>query len=224
MQEQLENAWWKLVEFGFRLLYNEMAFTYDVVAWSVSLGQWRNWQRTTLDHLGTQPGDTVLEMAHGTGNLQLDLHAEGYRRIGMDLSTAMGHIAQKKLQRHHLSAPLIQARGQALPFANSSFDAVVSTFPTPFIIEPTTIQEIHRVLKPGKRLVTVFNGVLVSGGVLRDALETAYQVTGQRGPWPGEIANRFAATGFALESVTQKCPLSIAYLLIATKPRASSAP
>lgn len=217
MQNLLETTWWRLVRFGFRLLYNEMAFTYDTVAWAVSMGQWRNWQRTALDHIDAAPGATVLEIAHGTGNLQLDLHAHGYHRIGIDLSRNMGRIARKKLARHHLSAPLVQASGEALPFPANHFDAVVSTFPTPFIIQPDTLHEVYRVLKPGKWLVIVINGVLVSGGPVRDALEAAYQVTGQRGPYPPNLGNYFTAAGFSLESIAQKCPLSYAQLLIATK-------
>ena len=37
-QNSLEKTWWSLIRFGFRLLYNEMAFTYDTVSWVVSLG------------------------------------------------------------------------------------------------------------------------------------------------------------------------------------------
>lgn len=217
MQDQIENAWWQLVKFGFRLLYNEMAFTYDGVAWLASLGQWRNWQRTALDHLNAKPGETVLELAHGTGNTQLDLHAHGYKRLGLDLSAHMGRLATRKLNRHHLPAPLVRGDAQTLPFASASVDAVVSTFPTPFITEQTTLDEIARVLKPNRRLVIVANGVLVSGGIMRDALETAYQVTGQRTAWPNELAQRFATAGFTLESVQQRCPMSIAQLFIATK-------
>lgn len=213
----LESQWWRLVRFGFRLLYNEMAFTYDTVAWIVSMGQWRAWQRTALDHLACEPGDRVLEIAHGTGNLQLDLYAQGYERVALDLSPYMGRLARSKLHRHYLEAPLLRARAQYLPFADQSFDAVVSTFPTPFIIESNTLNEIHRVLKPGKRLVVVMNGVLVGGGLVADTLETAYRVTGQRGIWPPFVATRFTDSGFSLQTISQRCTHSIAQLFIATR-------
>lgn len=213
----LEQLWWRTVGFGFRLLYNEMAWTYDLVAWIVSLGQWRNWQRAALPYLNIKAGDCVLELAHGTGNLQMDLYAAGYQRVALDLSPAMGRIAQRKLQRHHLQAPLVRGLGQHLPFADHSFDAIVSTFPTPFIIEPETLREAHRVLKPHKRLVIVPMGVLTGGGVLKNALETAYQVTGQRGPWPLEIAQRFTDAGFSIEIHSHPCPYSIATVLVATR-------
>lgn len=212
-----EKLWWKTVTFGFHLLYNEMAWTYDFVAWSVSLGQWRNWQRAALSYLNIQAGERVLELAHGTGNLQLDLYAAGYQRVGLDLSPAMGRIAQRKLRRHHLEAPLVRGQAQHLPFANHTFDAIVSTFPTPFIIEPATLRETCRVLKPHKRLVIVPMGVLTGGGVMKNALETAYQITGQRGPWPADIAQRFSDAGFNVEVLTHPCPYSIATVLVATR-------
>ena len=89
-QPWIVRAWWGLVGFGFRLLYNEMAFTYDLVSWIVSLGQWRAWQRAALDHIDAPPGARILELAHGTGNLQMDLRAAGYHTVALDLSRAMG--------------------------------------------------------------------------------------------------------------------------------------
>ena len=88
--------WWSLVRFGFRLLYNEMAFTYDWVSWLVSFGQWRRWQRAALRYLNARPDELVLELAHGTGSLHLDMRARGYRTIGLDLSPYMGRIASRK--------------------------------------------------------------------------------------------------------------------------------
>ncbi|NDJ87059.1 MAG: methyltransferase domain-containing protein [Chloroflexi bacterium] len=213
----LVRLWWWLVMFGFRLLYNEMAWTYDLVSWLVSLGQWRTWQRTALAHLGLPAKARILEIAFGTGNLQLDLFAAGYQRFGVDLSPFMGRIARHKLHRHHLKAPLARAYAQVLPFPNQVFDAVVSTFPAPFIIEPDTLHEARRVLKPDGRLIIVVNGVLTGGGVLRDVLETAYRITGQRGPWPAELGERFQEAGFTLEMRAHPCPYSIAYILVATR-------
>jgi ubiquinone/menaquinone biosynthesis C-methylase UbiE len=50
------------LRFAFRLLYYELAFTYDWVSWFVSMGQWRSWQRAALPHLR---GQHILEIAHG---------------------------------------------------------------------------------------------------------------------------------------------------------------
>jgi ubiquinone/menaquinone biosynthesis C-methylase UbiE len=213
----IAKLWWRLISLGFRLLYNEMAWTYDLVAWVVSLGQWHNWQRAALHHLNTNSGDRVLELAHGTGNLQLDLFSAGYQRIGLDISPFMGHLAGRKLRKHHLKSPLVRGRAQYLPFPDNSFDAIVSTFPTPFIIESETLAEAHRILKQGKRLVIVPSGVLTGGGLLKQGLEFAYRVTGQRGPWGIQLEDHFLNAGFSVEMVVQKCPYSVAYVIIATR-------
>src|SRR5258707_12123378 len=92
----LVGAWWRLVKFGFRLLYNEMAFTYDTVSWIVSLGEWRSWQRTSLRHLRANPDEIVLELAHGTANLQIDLHAAGIKPVALHFSPPMGAIELRK--------------------------------------------------------------------------------------------------------------------------------
>lgn len=212
------SAWWRLVKFGFRLLYNEMAFTYDAVSWIVSLGEWRSWQRAALKHLKVEPGQQVLELAHGTANLQIDLHAAGIPSIGLDFSPYMGAIARRKLSRRGIPFRLVRARAQALPFPDGTFAAVVSTFPTEFIVDPATIAEVYRVLKPGGRLVFVPNGQLTGGGVARQGLEVAYRATGQRGPWPNHIEERFTGTGFILMQAVEPCRISVAQVVIAQKP------
>ncbi|MCC6799276.1 MAG: class I SAM-dependent methyltransferase [Anaerolineae bacterium] len=211
-------AWWGLVRFGFRLLYNKLAFAYDAVAWLASRGEWWRWQRTALNYLTAPPGATVLELAHGTGELQRVLRRAAYRTVALDLSPAMGRLARRKLHRSHLPAPLVRGRGQALPFADRCFPAVISTFPTEFIVEPETLAEAFRVLSPGGRMIVVFNGVLTGGGAARRALNLAYRVTGQRGPWPDTILSRVEAAGFHARIVIEELPRSAALLLLADKP------
>ena len=214
----LTRAYIALLRFGFRLLYNELAFTYDAVSWMVSLGEWRSWQRAAIPHLNVPAGSAILEIAHGTANLHLDLRNMGYRMTGLDLSPYMGAIARRKLLRHSLTAHLVRGKAQALPFPDASFDAVVSTFPTEFIVDPATIREIYRVLKSGARLVFVPNGALTGRGVIEQGVELAYKATGQRGMWPEHIMDRFTAAGFTLTILFEPCYRSVAQLVIAEKP------
>jgi ubiquinone/menaquinone biosynthesis C-methylase UbiE len=209
--------WYRLVTFGFRLLYHEMAWTYDLVSRVVSFGQWRCWTQQALAHLNAPPGALVLELAHGTGNLQLDLHQSGYRVIGLDFSPQMGGIAQHKLKRAGLSARLVRGRAQALPFADASVDAIVCTFPTPFILEAATLRETARVLRPGARLVIVPNAVLTGADVGTAALEWLYRVTGQRGGGGLAVASYFAQYGFATQVVTSDCQRSRVTVMVAEK-------
>jgi ubiquinone/menaquinone biosynthesis C-methylase UbiE len=209
--------WWRLVRFGFRLLYNEMAFTYDGVSNIVSLGAWRCWGRAALKHLHVEPGKRVLELAHGTGNLQLDLITAGYRTIGYDLSSYMGHIAKAKLRERGYPINLIRGKAQQLPFLDEAFAAVVSTFPTDFIFQAETLREVYRVLQTDGQFIIVPNGVLTGRSLSSTGIEWLYRITGQRGNTTSNVADFFATYGFNIELTTEACPRSIAQIILARK-------
>lgn len=219
MTERSSALWWRLVRFGFHLLYNQFAFTYDTVSKTVSLGAWRCWQRSALKFLSAPPGARVLEIAYGTGDLQLDLNAAGYRVFGHDLSPHMARIASGKLRRGRLPVRLSRGLSQALPYGDSTFAAVVSTFPSEFILAPETLREVYRVLADDGRFVIVPNGVLTGRNAAAAWIEWLYRVTGQRG---GEesgdaIARYFEPYGFEVELRQEVCPRSLATVLIAQK-------
>lgn len=172
-----ERLWWRLIRLGFRLLYNEMAWTYDVVSWLASLGQWRAWQRTALPYLR---GQRVLELAHGPGHMLLALAESGREVVGLDLSPHMGRMAHRRLRRAGIAPALVRGRAQALPLAAGSFDAVLSTFPTAFIAEEVTMRAIYRVLRADGRLVVVPEGHLENRGLLPRFVNWLYVITGQR--------------------------------------------
>ncbi len=214
--------WWRLVKFGFRLLYNEFAFTYDWVSIVVSLGAWRCWQRTALKHLRVPTEATILEVAHGTGNLQLDLNGLGYRTMGYDLSAQMGRITGGKLRRAGLPVRLARGRAESLPYASESFAAVISTFPTNFIVAPETLREIYRVLQPDGQLLIVPNGVLCGEGLAEASLEWLYRITGQREGGPQDLSGFFADYGFEVELRVERCPRSAATVIVGRKSRSGN--
>ena len=138
--------------FFFKLLYHQFAWTYDWVAAIVSVGLWKDWVLAVLPHL---EGPSVLELGHGPGHLQTALLNRGILAYGLDASPQMGRLARRRLHRKGQSVQLLQARAQSLPLASGSFDQVVATFPTEYIIDPGTLKEAWRVLLPGGRMVVL---------------------------------------------------------------------
>lgn len=220
--------WWRLVRFGFRLLYYEMAWTYDAVSWLVSLGEWRRWQLAALPYLH---GRFILEIGHGPGHMLRRLAERGYTGVGVDLSPHMGRQAQRRLRRAGVSPLLARANVQALPFAASQFDGVLSTFPTDYIIAPQTLTAVHRVLRANGRLVIVPEGHLTGRGGLKRLIDGLFRLTGQRsgafavdaaGDWPQAsvwqpLQQHFAAAGFVTTIEQVQLRRSAVTIIIAEK-------
>jgi ubiquinone/menaquinone biosynthesis C-methylase UbiE len=190
----MRSLWRRLVAFGFRLLYNELAWLYDPVSWIVSLGRWRRWQATIWPYL--PPGGRVLEVGSGPGHLLVELSTRGYQVVGLDLSPAMLRLTRRRLGRRGLTTPVCRARATALPFAPRLFDAVILTFPTEFIYDPACIHQLARALKDGGRLVVAETCRFQRRDLLARCLEWLYRITGQRSPAP-DLPARLDQAGLA---------------------------
>lgn len=203
--------WKRLIHFGFRLLYHEMAWSYDLVAWLVSLGQWRAWGQTALPHV---VGERILELGHGPGHLLTNLAERGFHPVGLDPSPQMGRLARRRLRRAGLALSLVRGQAQALPLPTHAFDSVVATFPTLYIVDPATLAEVARVLRPGGRLVIVAGAQLSGRDPLSRLIEWLYSITGQR-----ETADAwetpFTAAGLNARRVQVEMKHSRVWLLIA---------
>jgi ubiquinone/menaquinone biosynthesis C-methylase UbiE len=214
--------WIWLVRTAFWMLYNPLAWAYDLVSRVVSVGQWQAWQRAALHEL--RPGRT-LELACGTGDMLLDLHTAGLRPVGLDLSPAMLRIARRKLcralqpgaQRASLAVPLVRGRVQRLPLRSASFDSVLSTFPTEFILQRDTLREIARVLRPGGRAVVVATAELVARTPWQHTLVWLYRLTLQRGPLP-DLEPQVGAAGLTYSAAWRAAPHSNVLLVMLDKP------
>ena len=182
------------MRFLFRLLYREIAWSYDLVSKIVSLGHWREWQRVTMRYTH---GPRLLELAFGTGNLLLDWYEAGVTPVGIDLSPQMVRIAARKLRVRGRPLALVQGRAQLLPFANETFDGIVSTFPAEFIWQRSLLPEVERVLRSGGRFVVVMGVFMTGRDLLSRFIEWLYTITGQRSPLPA-IEGLIHPDGFSL--------------------------
>ncbi len=160
---------------AYKLLYGRLAWSYDAVAWAVSLGQWRAWGAAALPFL---TGPRVLELGHGPGHMLVTLAEHGFAPAGLDLSPQMGRLAA----RRQPAARLVRGQAQAAPFAAGSFDGALATFPTPYIVAPATAAAVFRLLRPGGRLVIVPEARLGGRGPLPTLIDWLYTATGQRQP------------------------------------------
>lgn len=150
----LLRKFWLLI---FNALYYPLAPLYDKISHYFFLGQWSKWQQAVLPRI---QGKRVLEVGCGTGSLLTVMLKRGYKAVGVDASPAMLRQAQRKLAQAGVDGRVVQAKVQKLPFPDESFETVVSTFPTEYIMSVEALQEIQRVLYPGGRLVIVDTAVL----------------------------------------------------------------
>jgi ubiquinone/menaquinone biosynthesis C-methylase UbiE len=181
------------LRFFFRHLYTTWAWAYDAVAWTTSMGQWSDWVAASIEAL---PDGRVLELGHGPGHLLLTLSRQDRQVYGLDPSPQMGRIAQARLARGGYPSAVVRARAQRLPFPPQSFDGLVSTFPSEFIVDPETLAEMSRVLRPSGRLIVV-PLARITGRALPDRVAGwLYRITLQSGDLPQEWLNRFERAGF----------------------------
>jgi 2-polyprenyl-3-methyl-5-hydroxy-6-metoxy-1,4-benzoquinol methylase len=97
-----------------------------------------------------QPGSYVLDVACGTGNLAVIAARRGCMVSGIDIATNLIEQARARATAERLRIDFQQGDAEALPFAGSQFDLVVSMFGVMFAPRPDFVAaELHRVTTPG---------------------------------------------------------------------------
>ena len=152
----------------FKLLYHPFAFTYDLVAATVSFGKWKDWVFSIIPFI---EGTRILELGHGPGHLQRSLRHLNLDPVAMDESAQMGTLAKRRLGSSH---KLARALAQRIPFASESFDSILATFPTEYIFDMQTLSEAYRVLRNRGRFI-----VLLAAWPKNPLLAWLFKVTGQ---------------------------------------------
>jgi demethylmenaquinone methyltransferase / 2-methoxy-6-polyprenyl-1,4-benzoquinol methylase len=138
-------------------LFDSIAPRYDLLNHLLSTGQDRRWRRKAVACFS--PGrKLVLDLAAGTGDLGGTLlgSSPGTRVIAADFVAAMCSRCDGKLRDQKGFAGCVRADAMALPFADNSFDGVMSAFGVRnFADLPVALKEIDRVLKPGGELLVL---------------------------------------------------------------------
>jgi demethylmenaquinone methyltransferase/2-methoxy-6-polyprenyl-1,4-benzoquinol methylase len=129
-----------------RAMFDAIAPRYDLVNRVMTFGMDRGWRRAAVRSLGLGPGQLVLDLACGTGDLCRDLASAGYVPVGIDLSFGM-------LAHATATSPLIQGDALRLPLADGAADGVTSGFALRNFVELKGVfAELARVLRPGGRI------------------------------------------------------------------------
>jgi demethylmenaquinone methyltransferase/2-methoxy-6-polyprenyl-1,4-benzoquinol methylase len=131
-------------------MFDDVAGKYDLTNDVLSLGQDRLWRRAVLRAVAARPGETVLDIAAGTGTSSEPFAAAGVNVVPADFSLGMLRVGNRRRSDLGFTA----ADAMRLPFADDSFDAVTMSFGLRNVASvPTALGEFLRVTRPGGRLV-----------------------------------------------------------------------
>jgi len=140
-------------------VFDSVAPRYDLMNDLMSAGLHRLWKRFAVEASGVRPGERVLDIAGGTG----DLARLFFRRVGpqgevvlTDINPGMLRHGRDRLLDDGIVLPLLQCDAEKLPFAAGHFDCVAVGFGLRNVTrKEEALAEMRRVLKPGGRLVVL---------------------------------------------------------------------
>ena len=148
-----------------RGVFDSVASRYDVMNDLMSMGMHRAWKLYTLAVANLKPGDRVLDIAGGTGDMAR-LFAKKVGERGMvvhtDINEAMLRTGRERLIDEGMVLPTNLCDAEALPYKDGSFDLVCVAFGLRNMThKDQALAEMRRVLKPGgKLLVLEFSKVI----------------------------------------------------------------
>jgi demethylmenaquinone methyltransferase / 2-methoxy-6-polyprenyl-1,4-benzoquinol methylase len=139
--------------------FDPIARRYDLADTLLSFGLHAYWKRWGIDRLALRDGETVLDVCGGTGDFALLAAARVAprgRAIVCDFNRPMILAGRAKVERRRDAGSVLFVEGDAesLSFPNAVFDAVTVGFGIRNLVHlDRGLSEMHRVLKPGGRLM-----------------------------------------------------------------------
>lgn len=142
-------------------VFNSVAGKYDLMNDLMSMGIHRLWKYITVELSAVRPGQCILDLAGGTG----DLAAKFARLVGpegtvvlADINNSMLSVGRDKLLDQGLvrNVHVTQLDAQYLPFPDNTFDCITIAFGLRNVTDKDlALRAMHRVLKPGGRLLVL---------------------------------------------------------------------
>jgi demethylmenaquinone methyltransferase / 2-methoxy-6-polyprenyl-1,4-benzoquinol methylase len=127
-------------------MFDRIAPRYDALNRLLTFRMDVGWRKAAVESLNLAPGDRVLDLACGTGDLCRTLARAGARPVGVDFSAGMLHAART-------NSPLVRSDALRLPFAAATFDGLTCGFALRnFAALAPVFAECARVLRPGARV------------------------------------------------------------------------
>ncbi len=133
-------------------MFDRIAGVYDAMNGVMTAGLHHRWRARAADLARVAPGDRVLDVATGTGDLALELRGRGCEVVGLDFSAGMLDRARAK----DAGIAWVQGDAQALPYADGTFAAATVGFGARnFGDLDLGLAEMARVVRPGGRVVVL---------------------------------------------------------------------
>lgn len=142
-------------------VFHSVAAKYDVMNDLMSFGVHRLWKRFTIDMSGVRPGNKVLDLAGGTGDLTKKFSkivGPSGKVVLADINSSMLEVGRERLtnQGYVGNIEYVQANAQYLPFEDNTFDVITIAFGLRNVTDKDeALRSMLRVLKPGGRLLVL---------------------------------------------------------------------
>jgi demethylmenaquinone methyltransferase/2-methoxy-6-polyprenyl-1,4-benzoquinol methylase len=140
-------------------VFTSVADKYDVMNDLMSAGLHRVWKRFAVSVSGVREGQRVLDVAGGSADLsRLFLKKAGSSGevVLTDINNAMLSVGRDRLLDEGYATPVAQCDAEHLPFPDNYFDCVSIAFGLRNVThKDTALSEMHRVLKPGGRVIVL---------------------------------------------------------------------